>query len=84
MANLPPMPPATDRLLLKPREAAYLLGCSVSALYKRVEDGLIPHHNEGRRLVFFCKELEAYVAALPGTTLEAAQAQLERLRKMRQ
>jgi excisionase family DNA binding protein len=84
MANLPPMPPATDRLLLKPREAAYLLRCSVSALYKRVEDGVIPHHYEGRRLVFFRKELEAYVAALPGTTLEAAQAQLERLRKMRQ
>jgi hypothetical protein len=44
MANLPPIPPATDRLLLKPREAAYLLGFSVSALYKRVEDGVIPHH----------------------------------------
>ncbi len=37
MANLPPIPPAADRLLLKPREAAYLLACSVSALYKRVE-----------------------------------------------
>jgi excisionase family DNA binding protein len=48
MANLPPIPPATDRLLLKPREAAYLLGCSVSAVYKRVEDGVIPHHYEGR------------------------------------
>jgi excisionase family DNA binding protein len=83
MANLPPIPPATDRLLLKPREAAYLLGFSVSALYKRVEDGVIPHHYEGRRLVFFRQELEAYVAALPGTTLEAAQAQRQRLKKLR-
>jgi excisionase family DNA binding protein len=83
MANLPPIPPATDRLLLKPREAAYLLGFSVSALYKRVEDGVIPHHYEGRRLVFFRQELEAYVASLPGTTLEAAQAQRQRLKKLR-
>jgi excisionase family DNA binding protein len=83
MANLPPIPPAADRLLLRPREAAYLLGCSVSMLYKRVADGVIPHHYEGRRLVFFRQELEAYVASLPGTTLEAAQAQRQRLKKLR-
>lgn len=70
-------------MLLKPREAAYFLGCSVSALYKRVEDKVIPHHYEGRRLVFFRQELEAYVASLPGTTLEAAQAQRQRLKELR-
>jgi hypothetical protein len=83
MANLPPIPPATDRLLLKAREAAYLLGCSMSALYKRGEDKVIPHHYEGHRLVFFRQELEAYVASLPGVTLEAAQVQRQRLKKLR-
>jgi excisionase family DNA binding protein len=84
MANLPPVPPTTDRLLLKPREAAYLLHCSVSALYKRVADGVIPHHYEGRRLVFFRKELEAYLAALQGTTPEDALRQQRWLAKLRE
>jgi hypothetical protein len=84
MANLPPIPPAADRLLLKPREAAYLPGLlGFSAVQACGKDGVIPYHREGHRLVFFRQELEAYVAALPGVTLEAAHAQQDRLTKMR-
>ena len=83
MPNLKPVAPPADCMLLNQREAAYLLRCSVSMVYKRVADGVIPHHYEGRRLVFFRKELEAYVAALPGITLEAARAQRKKLTRLR-
>jgi hypothetical protein len=84
MAKLPPIPPTTDRLILKPPEAAYLLHLSLSALYKRVADGVIPHHYEGHRLIFLRHELDAYLAALPGISVEAAQAQRQRLKNLRE
>jgi hypothetical protein len=84
MAKLPLIAPAPDHVVLKPREAAYLARCSLSALYKRVQDGVIPHRYEGHRLIFLRHELDAYLATLPGITVEAAQAQRQRLEKLRE
>jgi hypothetical protein len=83
MAKLPPIAPAPDHVVLKPREAAYLARCSLSALYKRVQDGVIPHRYEGHRLIFLRQELEVYLTTLPGISVEAAQAQRQRLEKLR-
>jgi len=59
--------------VLDVRGAADLLGCTPKAIRKRVERRLIPFRKWGGRLLFKMTELEDFIAALPGCTLEEAQ-----------
>ena len=59
--------------VLDVRGAAELLGCTPKAIRKRVERRMIPFRRWGGRLVFRTTELESFIAALPGCTLEEAQ-----------
>lgn len=66
--------------VLDVRGAADLLGCTPKAIRKRVERRMIPFRRWGGRLLFRTTELESFIAALPGCTLEEAQINQERKR----
>jgi excisionase family DNA binding protein len=51
-------------------EAARLLACSPSALYKLVARRKIPFRKQGKKIVFLRSELEQYLNQLPGNRLE--------------
>jgi excisionase family DNA binding protein len=51
-------------------EAARLLACSPSALYKLVARRKIPFRKQGKKIVFLRSELEQYLNQLPGYRLE--------------
>jgi excisionase family DNA binding protein len=58
-------------------EAAKVLGCSPSALYKLVARRKIPFRKQGKKIVFLDRELETYLDGLPGIKLdELADAEL--------
>ena len=50
-----------ERLLLRPSEAAELLGVSRSKLYELIADGNIPTVQIGKRLRIPVEELEAWI-----------------------
>jgi excisionase family DNA binding protein len=56
--------------LLTVDEAAALLGRTPHALYRLVALRQVPYRKAGRRLVFFERELRAYIEDLPGVSLE--------------
>jgi excisionase family DNA binding protein len=51
-------------------EAAKVLSCSPSALYKLVARRKIPFRKQGKKIVFLQRELEAYLDGLPGIRLD--------------
>jgi len=51
-------------------EAAKLLSCSLSALYKLVARRKIPSRKQGKKIVFLKRELETYLDELPGIKLD--------------
>src|SRR5262245_36364265 len=53
-------------------EACKKFGLRTKALWNRVARGEIPHRKLGGRIVFIQTEIDAFVAALPGVTLEEA------------
>ena len=60
--------------LMDVRSAAALLGCSEKAIRARVSRHLLPYRKLSGRVVFLRSELEAYIATLPGVSVEEAQA----------
>jgi excisionase family DNA binding protein len=42
-------------------EAAKHIRCTTSRIYKLVEQGSLPHHREGRRLLFKRSELDSFI-----------------------
>lgn len=52
------------------------LGLTQKALYNRVARGEIPHRKLQGRIVFVRTEIEAFLAALPGVSLEEALSNL--------
>jgi len=52
----------TERLALRPREAAALLGISGRTLWSWTKDGLLPHIKIGRTLRYPRAALEAWLA----------------------
>jgi excisionase family DNA binding protein len=51
-------------------EAAKVLGCSPSALYKLVAQRKIPFRKQGKKIVFLDRELETHLDGLPGIKLD--------------
>jgi excisionase family DNA binding protein len=51
-------------------EAAKVLSCSLSALYKLVARRKIPFRRKGKKIVFLERELETYLDELPGMKLD--------------
>ncbi len=58
-----------DRLLDVPETAA-MLGRSENAVRRMVERRQIPYRKSGRRVLFLESELQAFIEALPGLSLE--------------
>ena len=56
--------------LLSVEEAAEMLGRTTHAIYRLVERRHIPFRKAGRRVVFVESELQAFIEALPGLSLE--------------
>ena len=57
---------------LRMPEAAEILGVSERAAWQRLYRGQLPHRRWGRRVMIDRDELEAFIRALPGTTVEEA------------
>ena len=53
---------------------AAFLGWTPKRLRNQASRGLVPYRREGGRIIFLRAELEAYLARLPGVTLEEALA----------
>jgi excisionase family DNA binding protein len=62
--------------LLYVADVARLLSCSEKAIRRRIERGLLPHRRLGGRVIFLRSEIEAFLAMLPGVTLDEARANL--------
>jgi len=60
--------------LLDVAAVAALLGCSEKTVSARVSRHLLPFRRLGSRIVFRRDELEHFLDALPGVTLDEAQA----------
>jgi len=58
-----------DRLLDVP-ETATILGRSENAVRRMVERRQIPYRKSGRRVLFLESELQAFMEALPGLSIE--------------
>ena len=58
--------------------AAQLLGTTLKAVRQRVARNMIPYRKWGGRIHFIPSELESFIAALPGCTLEEARLNEER------
>jgi excisionase family DNA binding protein len=59
-------------------EAAYYLGVTEDALYQSIKDKSVPHHRWGRKIIFLLRELDEWLAKLPGVSVAEA---LKRIRK---
>lgn len=59
-------------------EAAARLGISERAAWQRIYRGQLPHRRWGRRVIIPQDELEEFIKALPGCSVEEA---LEEMRK---
>ena len=53
-------------------QAAHYLGRTVPALYHLAEEARIPFRKAGGRLLFDIRELDRWVAGLPGVSTQAA------------
>lgn len=62
--------------LLDVSAAATFLGSSEKVVRARVARRLLPFRRFGGRIVFLRKDMEAFIADLPGCTLEEAQQNL--------
>jgi predicted DNA-binding transcriptional regulator AlpA len=74
----PQGPPNGAGALLDIRNAAVLLGLTEKGLRRQVERGRVPHRRLGRKLVFIQRELELWVADLPGVTLDQVREMQDR------
>jgi hypothetical protein len=63
-------------VLLDVAAAATLLGTTERAIRARVSRRLLPYRKFSGRVVFVRSELEQFIAALPGVTLEEARLNL--------
>ena len=54
------------------RNAALFIGTTEKTVRGMVSRGLIPHRRMGKRIAFIRTELEAWLAALPGVSVEEA------------
>jgi len=59
----------TERLMTV-EEAATMLGRTPHAVYRMAARRQLPYRKAGRRLVFVQSELQAFISALPGVTLD--------------
>jgi len=59
----------TERLLTV-EEAATMLGRTPHAIYRMVARRQLPYRKAQKRLVFVESELQAFISALPGVTLD--------------
>lgn len=59
----------TERLLTV-EEAATMLGRTPHAIYRMVSRRQLPFRKAQKRLVFVESELQAFISALPGVTLD--------------
>lgn len=75
-AGRPTGPRRFDGKLLDVRGAAELLGVSQKVIRARVHRHLLPFRRFGGRIVFIRDELDQFIAALPGVTLEEARENL--------
>lgn len=57
---------------LKVVETAEFLGITEKAVRRRIERGELPYRRWGRRLLISAVELEAFLAGLPGRTVDEA------------
>jgi Helix-turn-helix domain len=64
---------ATQRVLTVAQYAAEH-GITDRAAWMAIYRGLIPHRRKGRKVIIFRDELEAFLKALPGVTVEEATA----------
>jgi len=55
--------------VLSVKEMAALLCCSEQAVYKQVYRPALPYRKLGRKVIFLCQEVEAYLHGLPGLQL---------------
>ncbi|WP_034421932.1 helix-turn-helix domain-containing protein [Candidatus Entotheonella palauensis] len=53
-------------------EAAARLGISERAAWQRIYRGQLPHRRWGRRVIIPLDDLEAFIKALPGCSVEEA------------
>lgn len=65
-------PRKIDGLAVDVRGGGVLIGQTERAVYGMVARGLIPYRRRGGRIIFLRAELEAWLQALPGVTLEEA------------
>ena len=65
-------PRRIDGLALGVREAAVLTGESEKSLYGQVSRRTIPFRRKSGRIVFLRAELEQWLSALPGCTIDEA------------
>jgi excisionase family DNA binding protein len=64
--------PALTPIVLRPRDAARLLGLGHSHFYKLLKSGRIPHRKDGAATLILRADLEAFAASLPVVEREAA------------
>jgi excisionase family DNA binding protein len=53
-------------------EAACYLGVTEDALYQSIKDKSVPHHRWGRKIIFLPRELDEWLAKLPGVSVAEA------------
>ncbi len=58
-------------------EAAIYLGETEAVVRSRIKRGVLPYRRLGGRIVLLRSELDAYLMALPGITLEEARKNIE-------
>ena len=75
-AGRPTGPRRFDGELLDVHGAGGMLGCSEKVVRARVARRLLPFRRFGGRIVFLRKELETFIANLPGCLLAEAQQNL--------
>ena len=75
-ADGPPSADAAHGLTLDVCGAARLLGVSDRLIRGRLSRGLLPCRRYSGRIIFLRDELEAFIEALPGTTVNEARKNL--------
>ncbi len=75
-SDSPPMQRDPSSLLVDVKDAAQLLGCSEKSIRARIARQTIPYKKLGKRVLFVREELEQFIRALPGVTMEEARSHL--------
>ena len=70
--------PSNGPALLDVRQAATVLGLTEKAVRRMIERRILPHRRIRRRVVVLRNELEQWLDALPGVTLDQVRAMEER------